>query len=98
MCPECGATEGHEQICTRWGAPSKEDVVALLPVGYDLLMVALKDGAGKYPPGHWRTLPVEDHLEHVAKHVAAHLRGCRQESHLAHAACRLAMAAALSKP
>jgi hypothetical protein len=98
MCSECGADEGHEQMCTQWGMPAIEDTRALLPVGCHLVIAALKDGTGKYGPGHWRTVSVDEHLQHAQAHIDAYYRGdLPHENHLAHAVCRLVMAAALTK-
>lgn len=40
----------------------------------------------------WKSLPVEDHLNHALMHIFGFMQGDRQEDHLQHAFCRLMMA------
>src|SRR5262245_38136020 len=65
----------------------------LLPASA-LLSVAriLKDGADKYGPDNWRSIPRHEHLNHCLAHVLAHLAGDSSDDHLGHAATRLLFA------
>jgi hypothetical protein len=48
----------------------------------------LYNGAKKYGEDNWRTIPVEDHLNHLIAHAYAYLSGDRSTEHLANIMCR----------
>lgn len=47
---------------------------------------------GKYGKDNWKLLSVEDHINHVLVHLAAHTAGDTQDKHLSNAACRVLFA------
>lgn len=46
----------------------------------------------------WRTKSSSDHALVALGHIVSHLRGRRDEDHLAHAACRVLFAIAVTAP
>ena len=65
----------------------------LLPARATLYVAeVLEQGAAKYGPNNWRSIPCEDHINHALVHLFSYLAGDRQDSHLEHAACRALMA------
>lgn len=63
-----------------------------------IIAKVLEENSGKYPPGHWRTIPDTVHILHAFDHLeTVHFRlvDKTNEDHLAHALCRLAMAVAM---
>lgn len=54
------------------------------------------NGAHKYPPDHWRTVPADEHIAHALAHVEGRWRFGQllppRTVDLEHAICRLAMA------
>lgn len=68
-----------------------------LPYRFDLIpMLAfiaeagvLYVGAKTYGVGNWKSIPIEDHLNHAMAHIAAYLSGDKQDDHLTHASCRI---------
>jgi hypothetical protein len=55
----------------------------------------LDENAEKHKPGHWRTIPIEDHIDHAQYHIEMYWNGSDEidtEDHLAHALTRLALA------
>jgi hypothetical protein len=49
-------------------------------------------GARKRSANNWRKVDMEDHIDHALQHIFAYLAGDKQDDHLGHAFCRLAMA------
>lgn len=66
--------------------------LALLNVG-----VVLKVGEMKYGADNWRNIPVDDHLDHLLKHVYEYLIN-RDPRDLVHACCRALFASELHPP
>lgn len=60
---------------------------------------ALDDGVKKgYQPGHWKTISMDEHLEHAKNHIAGwefSSTSPAAKEHIEHAVCRLLMAYAL---
>jgi len=56
----------------------------------------LHEGAEKYGVDNWRSIPVEDHLNHLILHAYAYLAGDTSDEHLAHAMCRAMFALGVS--
>lgn len=52
----------------------------------------LKHGADKYGVDNWRSLSVEEHLNHALVHAYSYLAGDRSDDHMGHFHCRAAMA------
>jgi tagatose-1,6-bisphosphate aldolase non-catalytic subunit AgaZ/GatZ len=52
-------------------------------------------GAKKYGENNWRSLTVQEHLNHALQHIYAYLAGDFQDDHLGHAQCRVHMALAV---
>jgi len=48
----------------------------------------LYHGAIKYGPNSWRSIAIEDHLNHLISHAIAYLAGNRDDNHLANVMCR----------
>lgn len=57
------------------------------PAMYEMTHL-LYNGAKKYGADNWRTIPVEDHLNHLIAHAYAYLAGNRDDNHLANIMCR----------
>ena len=57
-------------------------------------------GATRYARNNWRRIPFEDHINHALNHLSLLLSDAsdKDEDHLAHALCRLAMAVAKRDP
>lgn len=64
----------------------------LPPQGTLAVAKVLAHGAAKYGDGNWTSIPVNDHLNHAAVHLFAHLAGDSTDEHLEHFACRALMA------
>lgn len=71
-----------------------------VPVRFDLIDAramfemakVLDHGAKKYGANNWRSIPVDDHLNHLLMHTFAYLAGDRTDDHLSHILCRATFA------
>lgn len=79
---EAGGKQSH--------VPYRADL--LPPAALLSIAAVLHEGASKYGPNNWRSIPRADHLNHALVHVLAYLSGDRQDDHLLHAGCRLLFA------
>lgn len=69
---------------------------SLIQVRFDLIDAralfevakVLYTGAVKYGEDNWRSIPVEDHINHNIMHAYAYLAGDRTDDHLSHMTCR----------
>jgi hypothetical protein len=52
----------------------------------------LAAGAAKYGEWNWLNVTIPEHINHALVHINAYGAGDRQDDHMGHAACRLAMA------
>jgi hypothetical protein len=77
----------------RGGLGSTALACSVLP-GKAMLRLAgvFNNGARKYSANNWRKVDMQDHIDHVLQHLFAYLAGDKQDDHLGHAFCRLAMA------
>lgn len=57
------------------------------PALFDMTGV-LYTGAKKYGDDSWRTISVQDHLNHLIAHAYAYLSGDRTDDHLSNIMCR----------
>lgn len=57
------------------------------PAMYEMTHVLYK-GAKKYGEDNWRSISIEDHLNHLISHAYAYLAGNRDDNHLANIMCR----------
>ena len=55
------------------------------------LAEVLQEGAQKYARGNWKSIPAEEHFNHMLIHALAYLCGDRQDNHLGHMFCRAMM-------
>ncbi len=55
-------------------------------------------GARKYGPDNWRGSTPRELMDHVLLHLILYLCGDKQDDHLGHALCRLAMYVAQEQP
>lgn len=70
-----------------------DDYTTLIRTAKTALRRALAVGAKKYPPGHWATIDIDDHLKAALRHTfLVSDQVTHKEDHLAHAICRLVMA------
>jgi hypothetical protein len=72
------------------GSPRLIPPEALLSLSYVVGM-----GAGRYAENNWRRIPMADHVSHALEHLFLHMNGDKDDDHLDHALCRLAMAVAM---
>src|SRR5271165_515853 len=79
------------------GAQSKlEGCPKLIPPEALLsLSMVVGQGAERYAVNNWRRIPMEDHVSHALEHLFLHMNGDKDDDHLDHALCRLAMAVAM---
>lgn len=52
----------------------------------------LHQGATKYGDNSWKTLPIDDHLNHAMVHIQQYRAGDRSEQHLINIVCRMMFA------
>lgn len=52
-------------------------------------------GAERYAENNWRKISMADHVSHALEHLFLHMNGDKEDDHLDHALCRLAMAVAM---
>lgn len=77
----------------RGGLGSKALACSVLPGKAMLRLASVFDyGARKYAANNWRKVSMPEHLDHCLQHIFAYLAGDKQDEHLDHAFCRLAMA------
>jgi len=78
--------------------------IGYIPFGYHLLplrglakaaaVMRAGERAGR-SASEWRSVPVEEHINHAISHLIAYLAGRMDDHHLANAVCRVLMAADL---